>query len=185
LSRNTIVAAAPCPELLGAGDVLRPWQDEGSFASLPWESDWDVLQPATLALLDARFARIICPWPSIFAALLERMMERQRWMSLQVAVGHLRRVDARILILLWHLGDRWGTMRPEGVHLPMRLTHAYIARLIGAQRPSVTLALTELAELGRLRRERDGSWVLLRPVPELADLLAQTGGQRRRGEVPR
>ena len=38
LSRNTVVAADPCAELLGTGDLLRPWQDESSFASFPWKS---------------------------------------------------------------------------------------------------------------------------------------------------
>lgn len=178
LARNTILDAVPCSELLGPGDLLRPWQHEGALATLPYEADWDVLQPATLALLDGRFAQTICSWPPVFAALLERMMERQRWISLQVTVAQLRRVDARVLIILWHLGDRWGKARADGVHLPMRLTHAFLARLIGAQRPSVTLALSQLTEQGRVRRDSDGSWVLCRPAPTLPALLRQPGGRR-------
>lgn len=184
LSRNTIVAAAPSAELLGVGDLLRPWQDESEVASLPWGSDWEVLQPATFAILDARFARAISPWPSIFAALMERMTERQRWLALQLAIGHLRRVDARLLILLWHLGDRWGTAHADGVHLPIRLTHAHLARLVGAQRPSVTLALTQLTEAGRLRRGTGGTWVLLRPAPDLESLLRRPGGRHRDAGAP-
>ncbi len=179
LARDTTVALAPTSELLGAGDLLRPWQDESEVASLPWRSDWEVLQPATLAILDARFARAVSPWPSIFAALMERMTERQRWLALQLAIGHLRRVDARLLVLLWHLGDRWGTVHADGVHLPIRLTHAHLARLVGAQRPSVTLALTQLTEAGRLRRGTGGTWVLLRPAPDLASLLRKPGGSHR------
>ncbi len=183
LSRNTVIAAAPCPELVGAGDLLRPWQDESAFSSLPWEADWEVLQPATVALLDARFGHTISRWPSIFAALMERMMERQRWLALQTAIGHLRRVDARVLVLLWHLADRWGSAHFDGVHLPIRLTHAYLAQLVGAQRPSVTLALGQLTAAGRLRRDPSGVWVLLRPVPDVEELLAQPGGRRRDGAV--
>lgn len=178
LARSTVIAGAPCPELLGPRDLLAPWPDEGGFASLPYEATWEVLEPTRVALLDARFASVVCRWSTITAALLERMMERQRWISLRVALGHLRRVDARVLILLWHLGDRWGSVRADGVHLPMRLTRAFLARLVGAQRPSVTLALTELVEQRRVRRE-GGHCVLARPAPDLAELLRAPGGQRR------
>lgn len=179
LARDTTVALAPTPELLGAGDLLRPWQDGSELASLPWESSWEVLQPSTLAVLDARFARAISSWPSIFAALMERMVERQRWLALQVAIGHLRRVDARVLVLLWHLGDRWGRVHADGVHLPLRLTHAFLARMVGAQRPSVTLALAQLADAGHLRRDGGGTWVLRRPAPDIESLSAQPGGRHR------
>lgn len=179
LSRNTTIDATPSPELLGAGDLLRPWQDNSEFASLQWKTHWEVLEPATVAVLDARFARAISPWPPVFGALLGRTADRQHWTSLQAAISQLRRVDARVLILLWHLGDRWGRAHPDGVHLSLPLTHALLGRLVGAQRPSVTLAVSQLAEARRVRREPGGDWVLLRPVPELAELLARPGGRRR------
>ncbi len=48
-------------------------------------------------------------------------------------------------MLLWHLADRWGRVRSEGVVLPLRLTHSVLADLVAARRPTVTTSLSELA----------------------------------------
>lgn len=48
-------------------------------------------------------------------------------------------------MLFWELADRWGTVRGDGVHVPLRLTHAVLADLVAARRPTVTKALGELA----------------------------------------
>jgi hypothetical protein len=42
-------------ELLGSGDLLRTWEQDGP-ASIPFEMDWKVLAPTRFALLDRRFA---------------------------------------------------------------------------------------------------------------------------------
>jgi CRP/FNR family transcriptional regulator, cyclic AMP receptor protein len=72
----------------------------------------------------------------------------------------LRRVDERLLALFGHVGDRWGRVTTEGIHVPVRLTHALIAQLIGAQRPMVTTSLGELSRDGRLIRRPDRAWLL-------------------------
>src|SRR3712207_5870012 len=61
---------------------------------------------------------------------------------------------------LWHLGERWGRMSPAGVVVPLALTHETIGRLAGAERPTVSLALTALAERGDVIRREDGAFVL-------------------------
>jgi hypothetical protein len=61
---------------------------------------------------------------------------------------------------MWHLAERWGRMGPSGVVVPIELTHGALGRLVGARRPTVTLALGELARDGALVRRNDGSWVL-------------------------
>jgi hypothetical protein len=59
----------------------------------------------------------------------------------------------------------------DGVVVPVRLTHEMIGRLVGAHRPSVTTALTQLTRTGRIRRLPHG-WLLLgdppaAPMPEV------------------
>jgi CRP/FNR family transcriptional regulator, cyclic AMP receptor protein len=49
-------------------------------------------------------------------------------------------------MLFWELADRWGTVRGDGTHVPLRLTHAVLADLVAARRPTVTTALGELAD---------------------------------------
>jgi CRP-like cAMP-binding protein len=62
-------------------------------------------------------------------------------------------VDVRVLAYLWHLADRFGVVLPGAVRLDIPLTHAVLARLVGARRPTVTTALQRLIQLGYLRRE--------------------------------
>jgi CRP-like cAMP-binding protein len=75
-------------------------------------------------------------------------------------------VDDRLLVVMWFLAERWGRVRPEGVVLPLKLTHQLLAALVGAKRPSVTTALGELTTAGLLERRDDGSWLLHGEPPE-------------------
>jgi CRP-like cAMP-binding protein len=68
--------------------------------------------------------------------------------------------EDRLSALFWHLADRWGRVTPAGVSLDLPLTHGLVAELVGAQRQTVTTALTHLRELGSIRRRSDGCWVL-------------------------
>jgi CRP/FNR family transcriptional regulator, cyclic AMP receptor protein len=168
-TRTVSLAGAESPELVGAGDLIRPWDDhEGDVASVGFRSSWTVLTPLTVAVLDDAFCRTICRWPEVVSALVGRTVQRTRWLSVHMALSHLQRVDARLLLLLWHLADRWGRVRRDGVELPLRLTHAQLAKLVGAQRPSVTVALRGLAESGRVVREARGGWLLSGPPPDEA-----------------
>ena len=77
-------------------------------------------------------------------------------LSFRLAVLELKHVHLRVLLLLWHLSDRWGRVRRDGVHLELPLTHELIARMVGAHRTSVTVALRKLTGDGRLKRTASG-----------------------------
>jgi CRP-like cAMP-binding protein len=62
----------------------------------------------------------------------------------------------RLTLLLWHLAGRWGRVEPGGIRLALPLTHRLLGRLVGAERPSVSHALTRLAHSG-LVTSRDGA----------------------------
>jgi CRP/FNR family transcriptional regulator, cyclic AMP receptor protein len=171
LSRDVELGGRRCSELLGPGDLLRPWDyDEGDAASVPTESAWTVLEPARLAVLDGRFARVACRYPELMAKLIGRTLRRSRWLSILLTISSMPRVDARVQALLWHLADRWGRVTLDGVVVPVRLTHEMIGRLVGAHRPSVTTALSELSRSGRIARTPQG-W-LLRGDPPSATAIA-------------
>lgn len=51
-------------------------------------------------------------------------------------------------MLLWHLADRWGRVRSDGVIVALDLTHSVLAELVAARRPTVTRSLSELADKG-------------------------------------
>jgi CRP/FNR family cyclic AMP-dependent transcriptional regulator len=43
-------------ELLGPGDLLRPWDRPGAVSIMPFSTEWKVIQPLAAALLGRRFA---------------------------------------------------------------------------------------------------------------------------------
>jgi CRP/FNR family transcriptional regulator, cyclic AMP receptor protein len=160
LIRDVTMDEALATELIGRGDVLRPMDQDAEDAPVPFDVVWQVLEPTSLAVLDREFTRLVGRWPDVLDVLMRSAVSRARSLTVALAVSHLRHVEVRLLVIMWYLADRWGRVRPDGVHLPLRLTHQLLGRLIGAQRPSVTTALKQLTASGRLTRADDGTWIL-------------------------
>lgn len=157
-------------ELLGPGDVLRPWVGLGPDATTPSRLEWQVFEEARLAVLDRSFCVAICDVPEIYEALAERLVLRSRRLNFQMAVNALTSVEERLLIALWHFADRWGRVRPEGVTLSLPLPHRNIADIVGASRPSVSTALMSLRR-AEMIEPLDGGWLLRgRPPARLAEI---------------
>jgi CRP/FNR family transcriptional regulator, cyclic AMP receptor protein len=166
IGRDVVVADNVSAELVGPGDVIRPWQAPGGEALLPVEVEWSVLSPVRLAVLDRSFAIRCARWPEVTASLFERLGERSLRLATHQAISQLTRVDRRLLALLWHLAERWGRVSGDGVVVPLALTHRILGQLVGARRPTVSTALGELAEREELIRRPDGSWLLRGDPPE-------------------
>jgi CRP-like cAMP-binding protein len=165
LVRETTIGRHATAEILGAGDLLRPWdqREDAPGAPVDANSAWRILQPCRLAVLDVRFATLCGRLPSVTSELVSRMLRRSRLLGLLLVISAMPRLDARLLALLWHLADRWGSVGPDGTIVPLRLTHATLAQLVGAQRPSVTSALQTLERADRLRRLPEGFLLLGEP----------------------
>jgi CRP/FNR family transcriptional regulator, cyclic AMP receptor protein len=166
LARDVVLADRVATQLIGAGDAipLGAWDD----GSPPVHTEWRVAAPSDVAVLDARFLAAAQRWPWLTARVAERALRwADRAATLQ-ALTQLGRVDLRLVALFWHLADRWGLMTGEGVVLPLRLTHEVLGRLVGAQRPTVTLALRALREQGVVDRLGAG-WLLSPGSSELLE----------------
>jgi CRP-like cAMP-binding protein len=139
---------------------------------MPVEVSWRVIKPLRVARLDRRFLATITHWPALIDVVSTRLTERAHTLAFVVAVHCLRHVHLRLLVLLWHLADRYGRVVPEGTKLPLALSHADLAELVGAARPSVSLALQQLADEGLVwRNTADRTWMLSREPPhELRDV---------------
>ena len=120
-------------------------------ATLSQTTGWRVLEPTRVAVLDVEAARCLSAYPEVTGRLVGRALERARNLAINMAIVHQARVNVRLRMLLWHLADRWGRVRSEGVVLPLRLTHAVLADLVAARRPTVTTALTQLARQGAVQ----------------------------------
>jgi CRP/FNR family cyclic AMP-dependent transcriptional regulator len=170
------VGSVTCTELLARGDVLRPWDEDPELQPVPMETAWRVIDPARVAVLDRRFAVVAGRFPDVIATLLGRTMTRARGVVAMMSISHMQRVEARLEACLWYLADRFGRVTAEGVVLPLPLTHMALGRLVGAQRPSVTTALGELAEQGRVRRLPDGAYLLVGEPPTMRRRQAPGAG---------
>ena len=163
LARQVRVIDRPPAELLGPGDILHPWEPDHTepFAA---DARWEVLEPARLAVLDRRFAAVVGRWPELVAALFGRAIARSRSMLLYMAISQLVGVEMRLLVLLWHIAERWGAHDEKGAGdgcvVPVHLTHQLLASLISAQRPTVTSALAQLNERGLISRDGNGHFVM-------------------------
>jgi CRP-like cAMP-binding protein len=118
-----------------------------------------VLEPCRLALLDIEFAQRTSSFPQIPAQLIARAISRSRHFAVNMAIVQQPKVETRLHMLLWHLADRWGTVGPDGVFVPVRLTQTVLAALVAAQRPTVSAALAALERDLRLTRTNRG-WLL-------------------------
>ena len=149
-------------ELLGQGDLFRPWQDEAaSFERL----SWTVIEPAAIAVLDEPLASRAREIPQVLEALTDRALRRSRRLAVSAAIANTVGVEERLLLSLWQLAELWGRKAPEGAVLPFRLSHQTLADLVGARRPTVTLALRNLTERDLLRRGDSGHWILTGDPP--------------------
>ncbi len=151
-------------ELLSRGDLLSPWHDEPEIRMLALSHSWTVLQPTRLAVLDERFARLLGRYPQLTTRLVSRAVRRSRNLAVNMAIVHHARVDVRVHMILWQLAGRFGRVRGDGVLVPVRLTHAQLAELVAARRPTVTSALSRLAASGQVR-SLDSAWLLLGEPP--------------------
>lgn len=156
-------------ELLGPGDLLRPWQVAGE-AALPFEPYLRAITPVEVAILDLAFAKRAAAFPAVGIQLADRAMQRSRHLAIAMAIQHNPRVDMRLQLLFWHYADRWGRVDSTGISIHLPLTHSAIAELVGARRPTVSTALGSLARQGRVLRSGDRWHLPGQPPVELEDI---------------
>jgi CRP/FNR family cyclic AMP-dependent transcriptional regulator len=165
LMHRLVLADHPALRLLGPGDILsRQGEPGGAVAQSTYRTPGEL----RLALLDDRVLATAQHFPRLFAGLHVRMGEQHQRLAAQLVICQLPRVEERILGMLWLLAETWGHVTPSGTTLPVALTHDALGECIGARRPTVSLALKELADRGALLRQA-GGWVLLESLPDTPD----------------
>jgi CRP/FNR family cyclic AMP-dependent transcriptional regulator len=175
--RDIHLAGRTATQLLGPGDVIDV--RECPREMLPAEQELTAAAGVRIALADDRFLAASRRWPWLAARLIERTGRQVERGAVQQAISQLGRVELRLIGVMCHLAERFGRMTSSGVVITLDLTHEALGRLAGAARPTVTLALKDLAAAGWLTRRKDGAWLLDRNSHLL---LAQDGvdGQRER-----
>lgn len=172
--RDVLLAGVVASDLLGPGDVAALTNDDDAL--IQTDVRLTVSAPTRVAMLDEHLLGALEAWPAIVARLLARATRQTSTMALQRAISQLPRVDQRLLALFWHLAERWGRVGRDGIVVRLALTHETLGRMVGARRPTVSLALKELATDGIVVRQLDGSWVLRRDGVDRLALDAGNGG---------
>jgi CRP/FNR family transcriptional regulator, cyclic AMP receptor protein len=159
IAMDLTIATQVCTRLVTPGELvlLDGFQDD----SIPMRSGWTVIEHSRLAILDQRLLLIGARWPGLLGAILNRAAQQVHHALLQQAISQLPRVEDRLLALMWSIADRRGVVRGDAVWVHLPVTHATLAQMIGARRPTVSLGLRTLAERGVLEA-RDGGWLIAR-----------------------
>lgn len=186
MTRELALADNVSAELLGPGDLVRPWQAAGPERLVPYDIRWTALERTVLAVLDRRFAVALTHFPQVNAMLIDRLTDRSQRLSLMQSISQLNGVDRRLLTLFWHLAERAGRVTPAGVVVQLDFPHRVLAQLVGARRPTVSSALGQLAQSGELTRSPDGTWLLTgapvgMPTEEAARIIRR---RRHRADAP-
>lgn len=193
--RELELAETPMADLLGPGDLVALGPPAERL--LITGESWQVGKRATVAILDDRLLPALHAWPLLSARLIARVARQAARAAEQRAISQLPRVELRLRALMWHLAERWGRVGSTGVVVPIEITHGALGRLVGARRPTVSLALAELARDGAMVRRDDGSWLLradsnpsapargIAPPLDIAAAASITDNKRCPATVPR
>lgn len=157
-TREIVVSSRPSIELLGPGDLIRPWVVPDALEAMHVTDEWSLLSDGHVAIIGEDFHEQASDFPTILTALMDRVVGRARWLGFQVALSQLTRIDHRLILTFRYVSERWGVPAGRGVRIPIRLSHRSIAALIGARRPKVSSALTALADQGLIEQGSDGTW---------------------------
>jgi CRP-like cAMP-binding protein len=174
LLRRVTIRDTPACEVLGQGAFLRPHDDPTAFGLMRTSASFTAIGRVRVVVLDYTFLPVLARCPQLLDPLLSRMIARTRDVSALAAIGHMKRVDDRLVALFSHLASAYGNVRPEGIVIEIPLSHEQIGDLVGCERPSVTTSLGRLRERGVLVRRQDRSWLL---NTQLGDM---NGGARRK-----
>lgn len=160
---NTLVVGEQTGiQLLGPGDLLVP----GSELWPDWLATFEFRAnaPVRLGLFGNDLLAAAYRWPRVVQGLYVSIGEQLQRLTAQLVICQLPRVEDRLLAMLWLLSESWGQVTSAGVRLPLALTHETLGAMIGARRPTVTLALRRLTEDGAIVHQ-DTGWLLVQSPP--------------------
>jgi CRP/FNR family cyclic AMP-dependent transcriptional regulator len=151
-------------------DALPDWLSESRLRTIA---------PVRLAVFGRDLLAAVHRWPRVIQGMYASLADQLTRLRAQLVICQLPRVDERVLAMFWLLAQTWGQVTPSGVRLPLALTHETLGALIGARRPTVTLALRKLTEDGSLASSRNRADRLRRCSPRASASRRQRSGVER------
>ena len=158
IAHDLVLADRSATYLLGRGDLIAP--AAATSSTLRVARLFTLADDTRLALLDETVPAVARRWPSIVGQLLLQAQRHAERVAVQQLISQLPRAEQRIVAIMWHLADRWGSPEPDGVLLPLTLGHEAISHLVGGRRPTVSAALGDLAARQLVVRLSNDTWWL-------------------------
>jgi CRP/FNR family transcriptional regulator, cyclic AMP receptor protein len=166
------VHGEPTAHLLVSGETLDPRRRPDRVLSSD-RMTWRALEDVTLAVLGARFLAATQRFPTLTAGLCRQQAAQLDRAVRYAAITKLPRVEQRVIAFFCAVAEERGRVVADGVLVDLALTHVCLGQLIGAKRPTVSLALKTLAD-DRLLTRHGGRWLLSRQVTALDGVSAAT-----------
>lgn len=158
--KQTTLARQSALELLGPGDLLAPPLTAARQLESRSVSRYLAHGQVSLVAMNARFWQTARHWPKIADVLHERLGRQTHRASTHTAMLALPRVEDRLVALFGDLAERFGRVSPIGILVDLSMTHEIIGGLVGSRRPTVSLALKQLASQGLIERHDHDRWVM-------------------------
>jgi CRP-like cAMP-binding protein len=143
--RESLMAVLGPGEMFGELSLFDPGKRAATATAL---TDASVLELSNEQLM---------PWlagrPEVAAALLQALARRLRRTNEAMADLVFSDVPGRVAKALMDLGEKFGTVTPDGLLVTHDMTQEEIAQLVGASRETVNKALADFTQRGWLRLE--------------------------------
>lgn len=174
IHREHVIADRAVSDLLGPGDTISLTERLMGPPLPRIEIRFTVLEEARVVVLDDPATRVLCEHPEVAADMIVLAADQAARLAALRALGHLPRVEQRVLAFFSVMAERVGRVTADGILIPLSLSHERIGRHVAAQRSTVSLALKALAEDGLVIREAEDRWLLPRAIAgepmDLADV---------------
>jgi CRP-like cAMP-binding protein len=158
--KETTLAGRSALELLGRGDLLAPPLTPTRQLESRALSRYLAHGQVSLAAIENHVRQAARRWPGIADHLHDRLARQTHHASMHLAMLHLPRVEDRLTALFADLAERFGQMTADGILVDLPLTHEIIGGLVASRRPTVTIALQQLASNGMIARVEGDRWKL-------------------------
>jgi CRP/FNR family cyclic AMP-dependent transcriptional regulator len=143
--RESLMAVLGPGEMFGELSLFDPGKRAATATAL---TDASVLELSNEQLM---------PWlagrPEVASALLQALARRIRRTNEAMADLVFSDVPGRVAKALMDLGEKFGTVTPEGLLVTHDMTQEEIAQLVGASRETVNKALADFTQRGWVRLE--------------------------------
>ena len=158
--KETTLARRSALELLGRGDLLAPPLTTARQLESRAISRYLAHGQASLAAIEDQVRQAAQRWPGITDFLHDHLARQTHHASMHLAMLHLPRAEDRLIALFSDLAERFGHIAADGILIDLPLTHEIIGGLVASRRPTVSLALQQLASTGVIARLEGDRWKL-------------------------